>query len=61
MEIKRVNEIDNFLLILKVLWEKYPNFRFGQLIHILTNGNDPYNWEKNNWLEKMIKLINEVK
>jgi len=53
--------IDNFLLVLKVLWEKHSDLRFGQLIHIISEGNNSFNWEESKWLEKIIELINKRK
>lgn len=53
--------IDNFLKILKQVWEKNPALRFGQLVCIICKrGKDQFDMEDSVFLEKANDLIDRL-
>lgn len=59
------NRIEPFLDKLQELWQRYPDYRFGQLIMNLVRDpqnplvfQDPWSWEEEEW-EALISEYNE--
>lgn len=56
--------IKPFLKKFQVLWELYPDSRFGQLVYVIAkklNYSDIFFPEESHWIEAIDKVINERK
>lgn len=58
-KMRDINRIDPFLERFKVLWKKYPDMRFAQLVYFLVSADkDIYYIEESEMLENINKQIN---